>query len=196
MTFAGLPAASDLTRAKAARLAGLLADLDSVIVAFSGGVDSAYLAYVAHATLGARSCAITADSPSYPRRHREMALAVARQCQLHHEIIRTNEMARPEYPRESRRSLLPLQARAAIRISSRSRTLAGFVRSSMAATPTIASTIDPVVRRLANSACGARSMRWISRKRKFVSCHGAQSCPSGTSRHRRACLPASRIVTK
>jgi uncharacterized protein len=97
MTFAGLPAASDLTRAKAARLAGLLADLDSVIVAFSGGVDSAYLAYVAHATLGARSCAVTADSPSYPRRHREMALAVARQCQLHHEIIRTNEMARPEY---------------------------------------------------------------------------------------------------
>ena len=66
-------------------------------MAFSGGVDSAYLAYAANAALGARACAITADSPSYPRRHRDTALAIASQYQFNHEIIRTDEMARPEY---------------------------------------------------------------------------------------------------
>jgi uncharacterized protein len=82
---------------KADHLARRLRDLDSVIVAYSGGVDSAYLAFMAHATLGARACAITADSPSYPSRHREIALAIAARYGFHHEIIHTDEMARREY---------------------------------------------------------------------------------------------------
>src|SRR5687767_7811313 len=74
-----------------------LVSLGSVITAYSGGVDSAYLAWVAHDTLGDHALAVTADSPSYPRRHRDMAVQVAERFGLKHEIIQTGEMDRPEY---------------------------------------------------------------------------------------------------
>jgi pyridinium-3,5-biscarboxylic acid mononucleotide sulfurtransferase len=78
-------------------LSELLASFQSVIVAFSGGVDSAYLAWVATRVLGPAAFCITADSPSYPDHHRQLALRLAREFGLHHEIIRTAELERPEY---------------------------------------------------------------------------------------------------
>jgi uncharacterized protein len=68
-----------------------------VIVAYSGGVDSAYLALVAAGELGDRALCVTADSASYPERHRELALRIARDFGLRHEVIHTDELARPEY---------------------------------------------------------------------------------------------------
>lgn len=83
--------------AKERRLFELLASLESAIVAFSGGADSAYLAWAATNTLGPHAISITADSPSYSDHHRQMALRIARDFGLHHEIVATRELDRPEY---------------------------------------------------------------------------------------------------
>ncbi|HWW83743.1 MAG TPA: ATP-dependent sacrificial sulfur transferase LarE [Vicinamibacterales bacterium] len=87
---------SDVTE-KDQQLRDALASCGSVIVAYSGGVDSAYLAYVANGVLGDRALAVTAESPSYPERHRQLALQIARDFGLRHEIIRTDEIDIPEY---------------------------------------------------------------------------------------------------
>ena len=97
MTTISSSAPSTATDRKERRLREILAELGSVVVAFSGGVDSAYLAWVATSELGASALCVTADSPSYPDRHRRLALDLARQFQLRHEIVQTQEIARPEY---------------------------------------------------------------------------------------------------
>lgn len=97
MTRTAGPAAPDTARAKQARLEARLADLGSVVVAFSGGVDSAYLAVVAARVLGPRALAVTGDSASYPEFHRRQALDVARDFRLAHEIVPTHELDRHGY---------------------------------------------------------------------------------------------------
>jgi uncharacterized protein len=74
-----------------------LASWSAIIGAYSGGVDSAYLGWAATQVLGRRALCITADSPSYPDRHRTLAVRIAEDFGFNHEIIRTDEMARPEY---------------------------------------------------------------------------------------------------
>jgi uncharacterized protein len=87
---------ADLERKQSA-LYRALGELPSLIVAYSGGVDSAYLAYAATRVLGTQALCVTADSPSYPERHRQMAIRLAGEFGFHHEIIQTDEMSRPEY---------------------------------------------------------------------------------------------------
>jgi uncharacterized protein len=82
---------------KEQRLRELVSSFDSLIVAFSGGVDSAYLAWVATQVLGPAALCVTADSPSYPDRHRQLALRVAGDFGFRHEIVHTRELERSEY---------------------------------------------------------------------------------------------------
>jgi uncharacterized protein len=91
------PAIGVETRRRAAALADRLRGLPSLIVAYSGGVDSAYLGVAATQVLGDRALCVTADSASYPERHREMARDIAARFGLRHEIIATRELSRPEY---------------------------------------------------------------------------------------------------
>ena len=89
------PAAS--ARQRARDLETRLQALGSVVVAYSGGVDSAYLGVTAARVLGDRAICITADSPSYPDRHRDLAIGTARAFQLRHEMVRTSEIDNPAY---------------------------------------------------------------------------------------------------
>jgi uncharacterized protein len=82
---------------KGRRLHDILAGYQSVLIAFSGGVDSAYLAIAAAQALGERALAVTADSPSYPDTHRQLALSIASDFGFAHEVIHTSELDRPEY---------------------------------------------------------------------------------------------------
>lgn len=82
---------------RARHLHDLLTSCDSVLVAFSGGTDSAYLGWAATRALGARALLVTAESPSYPEHHRQLARRAARNFGFRHEIIRTGEFERPDY---------------------------------------------------------------------------------------------------
>ncbi len=90
-------AISPEVRSKQARLHEALRDTGGLAVAFSGGVDSSYLAYAAHQVLGDRCLAVTALSPSYPAIQREMAEKIARQFAIPHRLIEVNEMNNPDY---------------------------------------------------------------------------------------------------
>lgn len=91
------PSAESLAIEKQARLFDLLRGLDSLLVAFSGGADSAYLAWAAHQTLGDRALAVTALSASFSRHDREQAESFAHATGLRHELIATHEFENPLY---------------------------------------------------------------------------------------------------
>ena len=85
--------------AKNSLLQAELRQLGRVLVAYSGGVDSAYLAWAAHRALGTGMLAVIADSPSLARTHLSDAIAFAKEQNIPIEVISTSELDRPEYTR-------------------------------------------------------------------------------------------------
>ena len=83
--------------AKEERLRELFRALDSVIVAYSGGVDSSYVAYVANEELGPRAVCITGQSASLPSYQNAEIRNVVEKFGFHHEIIATDELENPSY---------------------------------------------------------------------------------------------------
>src|SRR6202451_124890 len=82
---------------KQQRLFDSMRSLDSLLVALSGGADSAYLAWAAHTVLGARALAVTALSASFSRHDREQADKFVRASGIRHELIETREFENPLY---------------------------------------------------------------------------------------------------
>jgi uncharacterized protein len=84
---------------KAERLRQILASRGRLLVAYSGGVDSAFLAWTAHQVLGVQMHAVIADSASLARTHLEDALAFAREYAIPVEVVETQELENPAYTR-------------------------------------------------------------------------------------------------
>jgi uncharacterized protein len=82
---------------KQEKLFSILSGLGRVIVAYSGGTDSAYLAWAAHRVMGANAIAITADSASIPESHKRDAEDFVRRFAIRHEYIETHEFENPDY---------------------------------------------------------------------------------------------------
>ncbi len=90
---------ADMLDQKAGRLRQILAGRGRLIVAYSGRVDSAFLAWTVPQVLGDRMLAVIADSASLARTHLEDALAFARECEIPVEVVETQELENPAYTR-------------------------------------------------------------------------------------------------
>ena len=79
------------------RLRNILADMGDIIIGMSGGVDSVLLSKVAHEVLDHKALAVTADSPSLPRRELQEAIELAKLAGIRHRVIKTEEVYDPRY---------------------------------------------------------------------------------------------------
>ncbi len=89
--------ATELLTGKLERLRRLIADMQSVLVAFSGGIDSTLVLKVAHDELGARAMGVTAVSPTFPAVELDAASRIAREIGALHEVVETDQLTIPAF---------------------------------------------------------------------------------------------------
>ena len=196
MSATGAPVAADDLRRREAALVERLRHLPSLVVAYSGGVDSAYLAWVAHADA----------RPSRALRHRRQpelsgapsrdGAAIAARLRPAPRDHRHRRAVAARVPGQSRRSLLPLQARALHRARGARAARAASPPSPTATTPTIAATTGRAAAPPASSASSARSTTRVSPRTTSARSRTKPACRPGTSRRPPACRRAFRISRK
>ena len=147
------------TSRREAQLYRCSASYESILVAYSGGVDSAYLAWAANRARPGQVLCVTADSPSYPAAPSRHGRAIAREFHLPHEFIHTSELERPEYRANPANRCYHCKTELYEHLGALAARPRLQRRLSTAATPTIAATTGPAGRRPASSACRARSTR-------------------------------------
>ena len=92
-----MPVSAHAIQSSLSRLETVLAEAGSVLVTFSGGVDSALVAQVAHSVLGEKAIALTADSPTFPVEERSQAVAFCKSIGMRHELVDAHELDRDGY---------------------------------------------------------------------------------------------------